>query len=151
MRGRVKVERFEDLICWQKARNMTNTVYELTRLRFFGKDFELVRQIRGAATSAMPNISEEFERWTRKEFIRFLDIAKGSAGEVRSQLYATLDQGYVTADQFQAPKSQAKEVSKTIAGLIFDLDTRSATYQARATCSNELFDLSTEFWKPLIS
>ena len=81
----MKVQRFEDLICWQKTRVLTNSVYELTRLPGFSKDFELVRQIRGAAVSAMSNIAEGFERWTRKELIRFLDIAKGSAGEVRSQ------------------------------------------------------------------
>lgn len=75
----MKVERFEDLICWQKARSLTNAVYDLTRLPSFGKDFELIRQMRAAAVSCMSNVAEGFDRWSRKELVRFLDIAKGSA------------------------------------------------------------------------
>jgi len=100
----MKVQRFEDLICWQKTRVLTNSVYEVTRLPRFAKDFELVRQIRGAAVSAMSNIAEGFERWTRQELIRFLDIAEGSAGEVRSQLYVALDQHYITTDPVRCPR-----------------------------------------------
>ena len=114
----MKVQRFEDLVCWQKARLLTNSVYALTRLPAFAKDFELVRQIRGAAVSAMSNIAEGFERWTRKELIRFLDIAKASAGEVRSQLYIALDQHYITNEQFNSVEAAALETSKVIAGLI---------------------------------
>jgi four helix bundle protein len=140
----MKVERFEDLICWQKARGLTNAVYDLTRLPGFAKDFELVRQIRGAAVSSMSNIAEGFERWTRKELARFLDIAKGSAGEVRSQLYVALDQRYISAAQFAATKNQAEEVSKTSAGLIAYLDSHPITYQVRETASEEL-DLPADF------
>jgi len=114
----MKVQRFEDLICWQKTRVLTNSVYEVTRLPRFAKDFELVRQIRGAAVSAMSNIAEGFERWTRQELIRFLDIAEGSAGEVRSQLYVALDQHYITTDQFNSVAATALDTSKVIAGLI---------------------------------
>jgi four helix bundle protein len=127
----MKVQRFEDLICWQKARTLTNAVYELTRLPVFSKDFELVRQIRGAATSSMSNVAEGFERWTRKEFIRFLDIAKGSAGEVRSQLYVALDQHYITGEQFESVKTAALETSKVIAGLIGYLAAHSGASTVR--------------------
>jgi len=127
----MKVERFEDLICWQKARALTNLVYELTRLPMFAKDFELVRQIRAAAISSMSNIAEGFDRWSRKELVRFLDIAKGSAGEVRSQLYVALDQQYVTLHQFESAIAATLEASKTIGGLIGYLEQRSPSYTAR--------------------
>src|ERR1043166_2473591 len=112
MKGtRMKVQRFEDLICWQKARVLTNLIYGLTRSSMFAKDFELVRQIRRAALSSMSNIAEGFDRWSRKELIRFLDIAKGSAGEVRSQLYVALDQQYVTAQQFSSAVAATLETT----------------------------------------
>jgi four helix bundle protein len=147
----MKVERFEDLICWQKGRALTNLVYELTRLPMFARDFELIRQIRGAAISAMSNIAEGFDRWSRKELVRFLDIAKGSAGEVRSQLYVALDQQYVTAEQFQSAMRAAEEVSKTIGGLIGHLERKAASYVARESDSSQHsdLDLPTEFCNPL--
>ena len=141
----MKVERFEGLICWQKARTLTNVVYELTRLPQFSKDFELVRQIRGAAVSSMSNIAEGFDRWSRKELVRFLDIAKGSAGEVRSQLYVALDQRYITAEQCQHAQSAASETSKTIGGLIGYLQEHSEGYVVRETVSDSVFDLPPGF------
>lgn len=147
----MKIERFEDLICWQKARALTNAAYDLTRLPGFGKDSELNRQIRGAAVSAMSNIAEGFERWTRKEFVRFLDIAKGSAGEVRSQLYVALDQRYITAEQFEKTKAAALETSKLIAGLIGYLTEQSSAYTVREAASDTepIPDLPSEFCRPL--
>jgi four helix bundle protein len=144
-----KIERFEDLICWQKARALTNVVYELTRVPVFSKDFELVRQIRGAATSAMSNVAEGFERWTRKEFIRFLDIAKGSAGEVRSQLYVALDQHYISPQQFESVRTAALETSKVIAGLIAYLSEHAGAYTVRETPDESIPDLPIEFCRPL--
>lgn len=144
----MKVQRFEDLICWQKARTLTNMIYDLTKLPGFAKDFELVRQIRSAAISAMSNIAEGFERWIRKELARFLDIAKSSAGEVRSQLYVALDQRYVTVEQFQSARSQAEEVSKTIVGLICHLESHPVTYHVRETAAESL-DLPADFCNPL--
>ncbi len=142
----MKVERFEDLICWQKARALTNSIYDLTRLPAFAKDFELLRQIRGASVSAMSNVAEGFERWSRKEFVRFLDIAKGSAGEVRSQLYVALDQQYITPQQFESARAQAVETSNTIAGLISYLNQHSAAYVVRelAPTDDPLTDLPAE-------
>ena len=147
----MKVQRFEDLVCWQKARQLTSSVYELTRLPMFAKDYELVRQIRGAALSSMSNIAEGFERWTRKEFIRFLDIAKGSAGEVRSQLYVAMDQRYITSEQFESVKAAAVETSKVIAGLIGYLDEHSGRSVIRETAANyeSTTDLPADFCRLL--
>jgi four helix bundle protein len=147
----MKVQRFEDLICWQKARALTNSAYGLTRLPGFNKDFELVGQIRRAATSAMSNTAEGFDRWTRKEFIRFHDIAKGSTGEVRSQLYVALDQHYITSEQFEPVKAAALETSKVIGGLIGYLAEHSSTYTVRETASETepTHDLPPEFCRPL--
>ncbi|PSQ92571.1 MAG: four helix bundle protein, partial [Bacteroidetes bacterium SW_4_67_19] len=79
--------RFEDIESWQKARRLARRIYELTGNGDFARDFGLRDQIRRAAVSIMSNIAEGFERGSRREFARFLDIAKASAGEVRSPLY----------------------------------------------------------------
>src|SRR5215469_13156947 len=91
-----KAERFEDLIVWQEARLLRKEVSVATKSGAFCRDFEMRNQIRGAALSAMDNIAEGFERGSNKEFAQFLTISKGSAGEVRSALYAALDDGYLT-------------------------------------------------------
>lgn len=144
---KMKVERFEDLICWQKARSLTNAVYDLTRSASFGKDFELIRQIRAAAVSCMSNVAEGFDRWSRKELVRFLDIAKGSAGEVRSQLYVALDQRYITPAQFESTKALSLETSKTIGGLIGHLQRSSPDYVVREStiAADSALDLPPEF------
>ena len=89
------VRSFEDLEIWKEARRLTGQIYRLTRNPKFSKDFRLGGQIQGAVVSIMSNIAEGFERGGNQEFIQFLYIAKGSCGEVRSQLYVALDQGYV--------------------------------------------------------
>jgi four helix bundle protein len=143
----MKVERFEDLICWQKARSLTNEVYDLTRSASFGKDFELIRQIRRAAVSSMSNIVEGFDRWSRKELVRFLDIAKGSTGEVHSQLYIALDQRYITSGQLESTKALSLETSRTIGGLIGHLQKNSPDYVVResANATDSVLDLPSEF------
>ena len=82
------IERFEDLEAWKKARETTKAIYAATSGGKFSRDFSLRDQIRSSAVSVMSNISEGFERGGDKEFRQFLAIAKGSAGEVKSQLYA---------------------------------------------------------------
>jgi len=89
------VKNFEDLEIWKEARRLTQEIYQLTREARFSKDFGLRDQIRRAAISIMSNIAEGFERGGNQEFIQFLYVAKGSCGEVRSQLYVALDQEYV--------------------------------------------------------
>jgi four helix bundle protein len=90
-----KIKHFEDLEIWREARRLTQAVYRLTRDSKFSKDFALSNQIQRAAISIMSNIAEGFERGGNQEFIQFLYVAKGSCGEVRSQLYVALDQEYV--------------------------------------------------------
>lgn len=94
-------ERFEDIEGWKLARQATNQVYELSSAGEFSRDFALVNQMRRASISIMSNIAEGFERDGNKEFLQFLSIAKGSCGEVRSQLYIAFDRKYVDEARFQ--------------------------------------------------
>ena len=108
----MKADRFEDLVAWQKARELTNEVYRVTRLGGFAKDYGLCDQIRRSAVSIMSNIAEGFDRASRAEFHQFLVIAKGSAAEVRSQLYVAHDVGYIDKATFIRLKTLADETSK---------------------------------------
>ena len=112
-----KIERFEDLIAWQKARELTRAVYQVSRRGAFAKDFGLSGQIQRAAVSIMSNISEGFERGGRGEFHQFLSIAKASCAEVRSQLYVAFDVGYLNQDEFDHLLAQAEEVARIVGGL----------------------------------
>jgi len=109
--------RFEDLIAWQKARILANSLYRATRAPDFSKDFALRDQMRRAAISVMANIAEGFERHRRTEFHQFLSIAKASCAEVRSHLYLARDMEYVSADDFSALLRDAEEVGRIIGGL----------------------------------
>jgi four helix bundle protein len=113
-----KAERFEELVVWQEARALRREVSIASRKGSFVKDFEMRNQIRGAALSAMDNIAEGFERGTNKEFAQFLSIAKGSAGEVRSALYAALDDGYVNEAEFKQLHERCLTVSRRCSKLI---------------------------------
>ncbi|MGQ9677376.1 MAG: four helix bundle protein [Chloroflexota bacterium] len=93
-------KRFEDSEAWQKARELARAVYAMSSEGPFARDFGLRDQIRRSAVSVMSNIAEGFERGVDTEFRRFLAIAKGSAGEVRAQLYVTLDAGLINQTQF---------------------------------------------------
>lgn len=114
---RRKVERFEDLIAWQKARKLTARIYQVSGQGVFGKDFRLSGQIQGAVVSIMSNIAEGFERGGLGEFHQFLSTAKGSCAEVRSQLYFALDAAYIDSNTFEDLKFQAEEVGRIIGGL----------------------------------
>ena len=96
----MKVKSFEDLQVWNDARAFVKSIYELTSLDNFKKDYGLKDQIQRAAVSIMNNISEGYERDNNKEFRNFLGYAKGSAGEVRSMLYIALDLNYISKDDF---------------------------------------------------
>jgi len=113
--------RFEDIIAWQKARVLCKVIKNYTNKDSFSKDFKLVSQIKGSSGSAMDNIAEGFERGGNKEFIQFLFISKGSAGETRSQLYRALDNEYITKEEFQQAYDLADEVGNLIRGLISHL------------------------------
>ena len=90
------VKDFEELAIFQKARELSKKIYPVTNREVFKSDYRFVQQIRAAAGSIMDNIAEGFERTGNKEFLNFLYIAKGSCGEVRSQLIRANDIGYLT-------------------------------------------------------
>ena len=113
-----KIERFEDIKAWQAARDLVSAVYRVSGRGKFEKDFGLRDQIRRASVSVMSNIAEGFERCSAREFHRFLYIARGSAGEVRSQLFVALDLGYVTSDEFDDLRARSEEVAKALSGFI---------------------------------
>ena len=113
-----KIERFEDLTSWQKAREMNRLIYMATRAGAFAKDYGLRDQIRRASVSVMSNIAEGFERGGDKEFIQFLANAKGSCGEVRCQLYAALDEKYLAQTEFKELYDKSVEISRLISGLM---------------------------------
>jgi four helix bundle protein len=117
MGDKIKIERFEDLIAWQKARQLAKIIYTITRQDLFARDFGFSGQIQRAAVSIMSNIAEGFERGGRKEFHQFLSIAKGSCAELRSQLYVALDIGYITESEFVEVLSLAEEVGRIVGGL----------------------------------
>ncbi len=111
-------KKFEDIAAWQKSRELTNNVYAATSKGAFAKDFGLKDQIRRASVSIMSNIAEGFERSGTGEFAHFLATAKGSAGEVRSQLYVALDQGYVSPTLFDMLNATVTDISKMLSGLM---------------------------------
>ncbi len=112
------VNKFEELECWQKCRELCKRIYELTNKEKFSKDLSLVWQVRKSSGSAMDNIPEGFERGGNKEFINFLGISRGSLAELRSQLYRALDQKYIDENEFQDSYELVSECSKLVTGLI---------------------------------
>ncbi len=113
-----KIDRFEDLQSWQKARILTNTIYDLTENPRFNKDFHLRNQIQDAAGSIMHNIAEGFNAGTNPEFIRFLKISRRSASEVQSELYLALDRKYINQEELHIAYNLATESKRLINGMI---------------------------------
>jgi four helix bundle protein len=113
-----RIERFEDLTGWQKAREMNRLIYDVTRKESFAKDYGLREQIRRASVSIMSNLAEGFERGGNREFIQFLSNAKGSCGEVRCRLYAALDEEYLTEMEFRELYQRSQEISRLISGFM---------------------------------
>ena len=128
MPGR-KVTRFEELVAWQKARELTSRVYRLTLSGKFSRDFVLCDQIRRAAVSIPSNIAEGFERGGRREFAQFLSVAKSSCAEMRTQLCIAYDVGYISDETLQVLMKDAEEVARIIGGL------RSAVARQRTQSS----------------
>lgn len=112
-----KVEKFEDLVAWQKARELTKEIYKVTSIGEFSKDYGLRDQIRRASVSIMSNLAEGFERGKLTEFHQFISISKASCAELRSQLYVAWDVGYLSKEDFKNLMLQAREVGKIIGGL----------------------------------
>ena len=111
-------ESFEELHIYQRARELTGQIYNITRTAEFEKDFGLIDQIRRAAVSVMSNIAEGFERGSKTEFIYFLYIAKGSCGEVRAQLQIARDQKYIADVQYNQLYNLAQQTSAMISNFI---------------------------------
>lgn len=114
----MKIERFEDIASWQKARELTRMVYQHSRAGEFARDFGLRDQMRAASVSIMSNVAEGFERGGDNEFRQFLSTAKGSCGEVRSQLYVALDQDYIEAREFEQLYEMTMEISRLTSGFM---------------------------------
>ena len=112
------IKQFEDLDVWQAARALTKAIYAASSAGKFSKDFSLKDQIRGSAISAMSNIAEGFERDGNREFTQFLAVAKGSCGEVRSQLFVALDQEYISGEEYRDLYQEATRVSSLLSGLM---------------------------------
>ena len=120
----MKITKFEDLKIWKLSLRITKIIYDLTSKGRFSKDFGLRDQIRRAIISVSSNIVEGFEKNNNNEFIRFLKIAKGSAGEVRNQLYIALTVGYITKSEFERVNKELIDLSNQIGSFINYLVTK---------------------------
>jgi len=120
-------KKFEEMECWSKARELARRVYEVSGKGMFARDFGLKDQIRRASVSIMSNIAEGHDRSGTGEFVQFLSNAKGSAAEVRCQLYVASDQGYIDSQEFDELTGLAIETARMIAGLMSYL--RSSGYK----------------------
>lgn len=112
------IHTFEEMDCWKEARNVSKQIGMLVKQGRFGKSFRLTGQIEAAVGSVMDNIAEGFERGSRGEFIQFLGYAKGSCGEVRSQLYRAFDWNYLNAEEFEQLKKQLLHISSMLQRMI---------------------------------
>ena len=117
-----RIDKFEDLIAWQKARALTKEVYQISQRGAFAKDFGLSGQIQRASVSIMSNIAEGFERGGRGEFHQFLSVAKASCAEVRSLFYVALDIKYINKAEFRKIMDKAEEVGRIVGGLRASVD-----------------------------
>lgn len=117
------IKSFVEMPVWQKSRELSQNIFELTIQGTFARDFALKDQINRSSGSIMDNIAEGFERGSRNEFINFLTYSKGSSGETLSQLYRALDRHHISEDKFIKFKSDTEQVSRMIGGFIVYLNT----------------------------
>jgi len=122
-----KIEKFEDIEAWKKARELTKSIYELTDRGSLARDFGLKDQLRRSSVSIMANIAEGFEREGDKEFRQFLAVAKGSVGELKAQLYVAMDADLIPNEHFSRLLILADETSRLIAGFMRYL--KQSTYK----------------------
>ena len=112
------INNFEDLDIWKDARDICQCMYKITDYEHFSKDYRFCSQVRAAAGSIMDNIAEGFEREGNKEFIQFLYIAKGSCGELRSQIIRAYDCHYISEKEFNELKMKIISLSSSIFNFI---------------------------------
>ena len=127
------IKRFTDIAAWQKGRELVNEIYRLTGAGAFAKDWGLKDQIQRAAVSICSNIAEGFERSGNKEFANFLWTAKGSTGEVASQLYHALDAHYISQEVFDDLQMRLSLISAILYKLIQSMKDSSFTGQRYRT------------------
>lgn len=118
----MKIQRFEELNIWKISLKITKEVYDLTAKKDFARDFGLRDQLRRAIVSVSSNIVEGFEKNNNNEFVRFLKIAKGSAGEARNQLHIALVVGYITEKEFEKVGQELEQLSAQIGRFISYLE-----------------------------
>lgn len=113
-----KIEKFEDLRCWQEARKLVKNIFLISTRGELAKEFTLTNQLKRASLSAMTNIAEGFSRYHKKDFIRFLDYAQSSLQEVRSQLYVVHDLELLPQDKIAKLQKQCDKTKKLTLGLL---------------------------------
>lgn len=121
----MRIQKFEDMKVWQDSRTFVNQIYKSTSNEKFRRDFGLRDQIQRASVSIMSNIAEGYERDSNKELIRFLIIAKGSAGEVRSLIYIARDLSYISDKEFSTHYESSVLIIKQISNFIKYLKDRT--------------------------
>lgn len=134
------IQKFEDIASWIEARELNSIIGRLIDENRFQSNFRLINQIEGSAGSIMDNIAEGFERGGNKELIQFLFIAKGSCGELRSQMYRAIDRKYITNDEFFVITDKAKKISGLIQKFINYLkntDLKGVKYSTVGNNSNK--------------
>lgn len=112
------IRQFEDLEVWKKSRVLSQEIFNIISVGDLSKDYKLRDQMNGSSGSVMDNIAEGFERGGKAEFINFLSFSKGSAGELKSQLYRALDRKYISAQRFNELYAMATEIGKMLNGLM---------------------------------
>lgn len=129
------IVRFEEIEAWQTSRELTKLIYSVTENGKISRDFGLRDQIRRASVSVMSNIAEGFESNSQASFVRYLGIAKASAGEVRSQLYVARDVGFLTDQQFSTLFQLAEKVSRQISRFISYLESHPQSLRLKEESS----------------
>jgi four helix bundle protein len=112
------IKRFEELEVWKESRLLNQIIGKWLQEKKFENNFRLINQIEGSMGSIIDNIAEGFERGTKAEFIQFLGYAKGSCGELRSQLYRALDRNYIQQNNFDEMLIRLSKISAMLFGLI---------------------------------
>jgi four helix bundle protein len=128
---------------WQSARELVRMIYDLTDLSDFNRDFALRDQIRRAGISVMSNIAEGFGTGSDAEFVHFLSYARRSVSETQSQLYAALDQNYISKKQFETAYAKANETERQINALIGYLSrSKDSHYSTKEEGGEYFLDIS---------